>query len=36
MILSKKAQNEFDQNPGKLFYVVAMADKRVAPKEFDK
>ncbi len=36
MILSNETQNEFYQNLGKLFYAVAMADKKVVPKEIEK
>ncbi len=36
MIVSKKTLNEFYQNLGKFFYAVAMADKKVAPKQVEK
>lgn len=36
MLSSKKIGNEFYQSLGKLFYAVAMADKRVRPIEVKK
>lgn len=36
MLPSEKIGNEHYQNLGKLFYAIAMADKKVAPKEVEK
>lgn len=33
---SEKIGNEFYQNLGKLFYAIAMADKKVVPEEVEK
>ncbi|MCJ7468536.1 MAG: hypothetical protein MUO53_17795 [Maribacter sp.] len=36
MISSQKIGNEIYQNLGKLFYALAMADKKIHPKEVEK
>ncbi|NNE77165.1 MAG: hypothetical protein HKN31_08840 [Pricia sp.] len=36
MMINKKTGNEMYQNLGKLFYAVAMADKKVVPEEVEK